>query len=247
MIENCQSFPHAIREFTFAQLLKLDRPYFRFDNYPLEYSAHFPPFTSLSPIRSHIHPYFAICNVAQKDARLRPTLTNLAAEEGYETLAHDETLLVRVRLCRTIYQLWTSLKPLTDSDLLAPPNSYATHSSSQSGVSSGHSTTSRRSMPNRGAKRNRGDGSNNVSNTWGGGNDLPQLHVGASTIPTDALLTPGASQGAGSKRDILGSSREPAVAPYWSKVENWLKTAETSACADGLCMTGDFSEEEAPN
>lgn len=220
------------------QLLKLERPYFRFDNYPLEFSAHFPPFTSLSPIRSHIHPYFAICNVAQKDVKLRPILKHSAAEDGYETLAHDDTLLVRVRLCRTIYQLWMSAKLLTDSSLLAPPNSYATSSSSQSGISSGHSTTSRRSMPDRGARRNRGDGSNNGSNTWGGGNDLAQLHEGASTIPTDSLLTPGTSRGAGSTMDACGSSLEFAALPYRSKVGNWLETLETSTCADELPMAG---------
>ncbi|KAF8600784.1 hypothetical protein BDV93DRAFT_259508 [Ceratobasidium sp. AG-I] len=231
-------YPHVVREYSFAQLIKLERPFIRFHNYPLEFSAHLPPFTSLSSIRSHIHPYFAICNVAQKDTILHPNLTNSTVDDGYETLAHDAELLARVRLCRTIYEMWISREPPADFDFLAPPDSHTSRSSSRSGISSGHSTTSRRSMPGRGMKRNRGDRKNNNNDTLGGGDDSGQLYEGAGTIPTDSLSTPGDSHSAGNKMDAHSRLREFAVTPYCSKVGNWLNGLEASTYPEELRMVG---------
>ncbi|KAG8678324.1 hypothetical protein FRC09_019929, partial [Ceratobasidium sp. 395] len=86
-------------------------PYIRYDEtLAAGYSDHRAPFTSLSPIRSHVHPFFVVCDVARKDKKLRPKLTSRLAH-GYDTLAHDPDLLARIRQCRTIFALWDWPEP----------------------------------------------------------------------------------------------------------------------------------------
>lgn len=75
------------------------------------YVAHPPPFTTLSPLVSHVHPQYAVVNAAQKFqkiGRISPSeLLNLPvvlAEISGEPL---ETALKRIYLISKLYDEWT--------------------------------------------------------------------------------------------------------------------------------------------
>ncbi|QRV83026.1 HNH endonuclease [Ceratobasidium sp. AG-Ba] len=206
-----QKFPHAEWEYSFVQLKACTAPYIRYDRPLPQFSVHWPPFSTLSPIRSHLHPFFVICNVAQKDETLRPNIES-ALDAGYETLPPGSDLLTRIRLCRSLFALWRM--PLPDGfDQLAPPKQ------SRSDASSGHSTTSRRS------KRKRG--TDDQSSTTGMDDDS-QGYEPTESAHSESLPTPGESRGTHGELAGYRAQNQVQQVPYWSKVGCWLQEVESS-------------------
>ncbi|CAE7207070.1 unnamed protein product [Rhizoctonia solani] len=146
-----QVCPRANRVYDFAHFQPSTEPLFRFEPSSLApYTCHTPPYTTLPPINSHVNPYFVICNVAVKDRQHRPNIGLPGVEDGYTTLQAD--ILARVRLCRTIYDVWMGQKEAARAALNIRFNHPA-----PSSHPSAHTSTSRRSTPPRGAKRTRPD------------------------------------------------------------------------------------------
>ncbi|CAE6431541.1 unnamed protein product [Rhizoctonia solani] len=66
-------FPFRVREYSYVQLKAGEEPIPRYDDdAPGGAILHQSPFTTLPGIRSHIHPYFVIVNVAKKDLKHCP-------------------------------------------------------------------------------------------------------------------------------------------------------------------------------
>ncbi|CCO35691.1 hypothetical protein RSOLAG1IB_10885 [Rhizoctonia solani AG-1 IB] len=145
-----QVCPRAIRAYDFAHFKPSTEPLFHFaPSSPTTYTPHIPLYKTISPINSHVNPYFVICNVAMKDKQHRPKL-GPSMKGSYETLEPD--ILARVRLCRAIYDIWMGQKPAAQAalkfQLNGPVPSY--HPST-------HTSTSQRSNPPQAAKRMRPD------------------------------------------------------------------------------------------
>ncbi|KAF8692812.1 hypothetical protein RHS03_08545, partial [Rhizoctonia solani] len=96
-----------ISEYTFVQLSTL-HPFVRVQGN--QHNIHSSPFATLPTIRSHIHPFYAICNVAKKDIKWHPELQD-ETSNAYSTLADPSGFLKRIRLCRLIYKIWMCCDP----------------------------------------------------------------------------------------------------------------------------------------
>ncbi|GAB1527784.1 hypothetical protein RhiTH_010972 [Rhizoctonia solani] len=216
-------FPHQIYEYTFVQLKPCTEPYIRYDK--PQVSVHQGPFSTLSPIRSHIHPYFVICNVALKDKKFYPHL-KAGTQSEYETLAHDPSLLKRLRLCRSIFTLWDRPLP-AHFDQLAPPDNLAPT------VSSGHSTTSRNTT--RSAKRRRVP-DNHKGSTADVDDDASQGYEPTESALTRSLFTPGESQTPHNQLESTIGHTNPETPLYLLKVGTWLQGIKPSADVDNLVL-----------
>ncbi|QRV85144.1 HNH endonuclease [Ceratobasidium sp. AG-Ba] len=120
-----------IVDFIFLPLGEFPKAFLRFSGSAPPETCLFP-FTDLPPIRSHIHPFFAICNVAEKEIHYRTLDQKNQTKPNEQRKAYQRAL----QNCINIYNEW--LKPRiraanTLSSSLLPP----THSS---GSSNGHGT-----------------------------------------------------------------------------------------------------------
>ncbi|CAE6503833.1 unnamed protein product [Rhizoctonia solani] len=202
-----KKYPSERREYSYVQLEAGEEPIPRFDaTVPGGATLHQSPFTTLPPILSHIHPYFVISNVAQKDIKLHPEPESESDEElpGYATLQGDEgkSMLERIRRCRTIYQLWMAMPHAAhlDHNNSLPTQSSRSGASSgggsrQSGSKESGSKTSNRNNKSRKRRRvqDRAESASPLEDRWNidGGNQCGDVAV-----------------------------------PYWLKVENWLNDVE---------------------
>ncbi|KAF8697510.1 hypothetical protein RHS03_07762, partial [Rhizoctonia solani] len=96
-----------ISEYTFVQLSTL-HPFVRVQGD--QHNIHSSPFATLPTICSHIHPFYAICNVAKKDIKWHPELQD-ETSNAYSTLANPSGFLKRIQLCRLIYKIWMCCNP----------------------------------------------------------------------------------------------------------------------------------------
>ncbi|CAE6451554.1 hypothetical protein ACGC1H_005765 [Rhizoctonia solani] len=201
--------PRGIRSYDFAlfkQSTELD-PLLRVVD-PTCHSVHLPPYTTLSPIISHVNPYFVICNVAEKDKHYFPDL-NADANQGYENIQPD--ILNRIRLCRAIYDMWMNQKHTAEATLEnqhnAPPPSL--HSSA-------HSSTSRRSNPGRNAKRqHNGNQGHHTGSPVGRGGAASSTLVDTPPTLTEAFDM-------GGKITFRGNQCQAVADPCLDKVKKWL-------------------------
>ncbi|CAE6505887.1 unnamed protein product [Rhizoctonia solani] len=212
--------PRDLRNYDFVHFIETTQPIVRPDRpKSVNYTMHLPPFQSLSPVSSHINPYFAICNVARKDEKHHPTL--LGSGPGYATLTAEQ--LDRVRLCRTIYAIW-----MGQATAAAVAVKALSASKSQSNRSSAHSSTSRRSNPERQAERKRNDDQDNLGPTDTGGN--PMRRGGVTSPALDDL--PGTPEDFANERglDLLVRDFNSIEEPYWSKVQDWVTNLASTDC-----------------
>ncbi|KDN34177.1 hypothetical protein RSAG8_12733, partial [Rhizoctonia solani AG-8 WAC10335] len=210
----------GIRSYDFVHFTPATEPIFRFDRPgPINYSIYPPPFSAFPPVSSHIHPYFVICNIALKDKKHHPELSDEEQGQGYATLNQDQ--LDRVRLCWTIYDLWMG----QSTAAAARASSIAR---SQSHRSSAHSTTSRRSNPERDAKRKRSDNQDHSGPADQGGSPRRRGGVPSSALG-DSLRTP--EEIVGEDGLALCINRfNPMEEPYWSKVRGWISDLASTEC-----------------
>ncbi|CAE6483358.1 unnamed protein product [Rhizoctonia solani] len=211
----------SIRSYDFVHFTETTEPILRADEPgSVNYTMHPPPFESLSPVHSHINPYFAICNVALKDEKHHPKL--VGREPGqYATLTTEQ--LGRVRLCRTIYALWV----MQASEAVGAAKALSANKS-RSNHPSAHSSTSRRSNPERQAKRKRNDSQDNPGPTSTGGNPTRRGGVKSSALD-NSPCTPEEfvnEDGLDLRVNDFNSMEEP----YWNKVRGWITNLASAEC-----------------
>ncbi|CUA76457.1 hypothetical protein RSOLAG22IIIB_12300 [Rhizoctonia solani] len=200
------------RNYDFVHFIETTQPIVRPDTpESVNYTMHLPPFQSLSPVSSHINPYFVICNVARKDEKHHPTL--LGSGPGYATLTEEQ--LDRVRLCRTIYAIWMGQATAAAEAVKALPAS-----KSQSNRTGAHSSTSRRSNPERQAKRKRIDDQDNPGPTDTGRN--PKWRGGVTGSSLDDLSRTPEEFASEHRLDLFVNDFNSIEEPYWSKVQDWV-------------------------
>ncbi|CAE6468561.1 unnamed protein product [Rhizoctonia solani] len=218
-----------IRKYDFVLLAHFTDPIVRVENIN-QASTHWPPYDSLSPVRSHVHPYFVICNVGLKDRYFYPELTPslLAARYPNITAEHSE----RIQLCRSIYDLW-----MAQSDVAETAWSKTKSTKSKSRQSSAHSSTSQRSNPSRHAKRKREDKDDNhlrtIGEDYSSAQDLPSSPCDAS--PSSCTTESSDSE---DELDSCVGWDSSVEEPYWNKVGNWIKDMETSEPHSSLFQGG---------
>ncbi|CUA78009.1 hypothetical protein RSOLAG22IIIB_12981 [Rhizoctonia solani] len=202
----------SFRNYDFVHFIETTQPIVRPDTpKSVNYTMHLPPFQSLSPVSSHINPYFAICNVARKDEKHHPTL--LGPGPGYATLTAEQ--LDRVRLCRTIYAIW-----MEQATAAAAAVKSLSASKSQSNRAGAHSSTSRRSNPERQAKRKRYDDQDNPGPTDTGRS--PKRRGGATGSSLDDLSRTPEEFANEHGLDLFVNDFNSIEEPYWSKVQDWV-------------------------
>ncbi|KDN41807.1 hypothetical protein RSAG8_07178, partial [Rhizoctonia solani AG-8 WAC10335] len=202
--------PRRTRNYDFAHFKQSTEPLLRFVA-PACHSVHLPPYATLSPICSHVNPYFVICNIAEKDKQHFPELNASNADQGYEYVQPD--VLTRIRLCRTIYDLWTSQMATAEAAL---ENQHSAPPSLHSNTHSAHSSTSRRSNPERNVKRKRND--NQADNSGS-----PVGHSGAASLTlVNTVPTPREAFDVGGKLAFQAGRYQAVTEPYLDKVKNWL-------------------------
>ncbi|KAG8754780.1 hypothetical protein FRC11_006456 [Ceratobasidium sp. 423] len=208
-------YPREHRDYDFVHFKSTTEPLFRVHStISPGYSMHSPPYSTLSPIKSHVHPYFVICSVARKDKKHYPQLNQSNSNGGYEPLSRE--IVERVRICRTIHDLWLG----QESVAVSARKKQTTPSPSLH--SSAHSSTSRRSNPDRKAKRKRDD---NQEDNRGS----PIGRNGATSSPlADTLPTPREVFDLGGKMAFQGDRYQASAEPYLEKVKSWLVDLDQS-------------------
>ncbi|KAG8720219.1 hypothetical protein FRC08_000840 [Ceratobasidium sp. 394] len=111
-------FPDTEWDYDFVLFRRSPVAFLRFSEDMESDTVHRYPFGDFGPIKSHIHPYFAIVNAAQKEIHYRKNvavyLSDTPGSPPSRSLNYRESL----QLCVLLYERWI---PSTPSPLLGPP------------------------------------------------------------------------------------------------------------------------------
>ncbi|KAF8695614.1 hypothetical protein RHS03_08039, partial [Rhizoctonia solani] len=196
-------------------------------------TIHYSPYESLPTITSYIHPYYAICNVSQKDAKHHADKTNSGQ---YDTIPPEPDLCSRIQACRIIHETWLQTKPDPPAYLAPPPRSTRSSQSAHSGSSSekDHSCTKQRI---RRAKLVDGSKSALVVHREDEDeqDDEAQESYSASTASTPEEL-----QSVTDEKHTYDCYRGQAVVSFQSKVGQWLTDQQSSISRDEPGLAEEF-------
>ncbi|CUA71359.1 hypothetical protein RSOLAG22IIIB_04574 [Rhizoctonia solani] len=106
------ALPGKTWEYHFLSLGYED-PIVRFGDDPKSYTVHESPYTSLSPLRSHLHPFYVIYNVGEKVHNIKDPEWNL---DGHYKLPEDPSYRPLLEQCEALYLSWVGPSLLETSE-----------------------------------------------------------------------------------------------------------------------------------
>ncbi|KAG8725297.1 hypothetical protein FRC09_003134 [Ceratobasidium sp. 395] len=222
-------YPHEHRNYTFIQLQQREQVIVLYNKDGSNGGTFLPPFHGFPAVCSHIHPYFVICNVAEKDCKLRAEAP-VDLDGTYSYLEHDPELLDRIRLCRNIYQMWLDRTLPASWNRLTVPNSTAAGSTrssrtTRSNKPSSNQAPAQASGSTQARKRPRQDEDDDPADS---NSHAEGAGEASGSAPSSSPLTPHELRLRGNEFGYQTSwSGNPEVSG-WSKVERWLDKIEVS-------------------
>ncbi|CAE6462390.1 unnamed protein product [Rhizoctonia solani] len=223
-----EAYPHQNRDYTFVQLQAREQSIALYGASGSISSEIHSPFRNFPLIHSHIHPYFVICNVAEKDLRLRPEAPS-DNDGTYGYLEYDPELLARIRLCRTIYQMWIDRSLPRSWNLLTVPNSTAAGSTrSTRSTRSNRESGSQPPAQDPGSTRDRKRPRKDEDCPTGSNRHAEGACEVSRSAPSSSPLTPHESRLIGNEFGYQTSWSGNREISDWSKVQSWLDRIEVS-------------------
>ncbi|KAB5594682.1 hypothetical protein CTheo_1829 [Ceratobasidium theobromae] len=203
------------------------------------FTIHQQPFSDFPSIPPHIHPYFVICNVAQKVNKIRKG-------SEWDSIVFHSDLKKRVELCSAVYNKWLTISStLLGQDLLTPTESHTT-TSLQSRMSS---SPSQLPKPRKRQRRSSGIPQTSISTqTPPGGNDPKCQRTLSSSLSAGSLNTPKVTQattcGERLRLDQAGLNEQIHI-QYSPNISAWVKGLEAPEYPDVSLVSSSVDAQRA--
>ncbi|KAF8593573.1 hypothetical protein BDV93DRAFT_529816 [Ceratobasidium sp. AG-I] len=237
-----ESFPDQEWEYYFVPFRCSPMAFLRFERYSASFTTHTYPYASFGSVKSHVHPYFVICNAAEKEKYHRSQAGYLARSSSDPDVPPSRsTYKDGLQICVRLYETWTSTPapPLLEP----PPDTRSSTSATPSRRSNPTSHPSRASQHGFEQPRH-GDESCDAqySSDLGNGNSCKRARVVSAWTRANSLPTPEQSQNSRNDRKRPVEAAAPKdyyPMHYWTSVSSWVEDVEASSpCKDPYTSNG---------
>lgn len=229
-VTHWQSFPNTIWEYHFVLFRRSPVAFLRFGQDSNSFETHEYPYENFGLIKSHVHPYFVICNAAQKENYHRNKAGYLAgSDSGSDLPPSRSTFAGHLKTCVRLYETWVPPPPA--SHLLEPAPTHRSSTSATSSCQSNRITHRSRAPQHDRGQASRGDDSHDVQYSLRSdvGNSRKRTRAGPTYAGVRSLPTPEQSQ---KFSDSYQRLVEDAVldnnysARSWTSIDIWVKNAK---------------------
>ncbi|KAG9074000.1 hypothetical protein FRC06_011002, partial [Ceratobasidium sp. 370] len=126
-------FPNGEWDYNFVLFRHSPVAFLRFSEDMESNQTYRYPFGGFRLVKSHIHPYFAICNAAQKEIHHRENVPDYQADDPGSPPSRSLEYRQSLQKCVRLYEMWTSPIPAPSSGLPPPQPPPPSHHSDRSG------------------------------------------------------------------------------------------------------------------